>query len=196
MHAASAQLSVLRRWRARALDRGTIARRSSPGDQLASGAPFATHNLAAPLCRAIPVVGGSIEMPDRFAGSDRRTFIKRGLLAGSSLALAAAGAPTAARARGPRGARRSSPARRAPNILVVLVDHLRAPAWVPPARGSTRCSPTWPRCAASRSASNVTTPASSDCTPSRGVLLTGLYSHQTGCMMRAVTHERCVTLCV
>jgi arylsulfatase A-like enzyme len=126
-------------------------------------------------------------MPDRFIDveSDRRTFLKRGLLAGGALALSGAGAPTAAQAtrlrRGRvRGAGGSS---RAPNILVILVDQLRAPAWVP---ASLALDALLPNLAALRSESvsfegHYT--ASNDCSPSRGALLTGLYSHQTGCMI-------------
>ncbi len=125
-------------------------------------------------------------MPDRFIESDRRTFIKRGLLAGGSLALAGAGAPTAAQARRPQRRRRvhrASGARRAPNILVILVDQLRAPAWVP---ASLALDALLPNLAALRSESvsfegHYT--ASNDCSPARGTLLTGLYSHQTGCMI-------------
>jgi arylsulfatase A-like enzyme len=124
-------------------------------------------------------------MPDRFtADSDRRTFIKRGLLAGGSLALAGAGAPTAAQARRPRRARRKTRAAgRAPNILVILVDQLRAPAWVP---ASLALDTLLPNLAALRGESvsfegHYT--ASNDCSPARGTLLTGLYSHQTGCMI-------------
>ena len=131
-------------------------------------------------------------MPDRFidtdTDSDRRTFIKRGLLAGGSLALTAAGAPTPAQARARRTARRrrvhrAHPARRRPNILVVLVDQLRAPAWAP---ASLALDALLPNIAALREESvsfegHYT--ASNDCSPSRGTLLTGLYSHQTGCMI-------------
>jgi arylsulfatase A-like enzyme len=122
-------------------------------------------------------------MPDRFTDSDRRTFLKRGLLAGSSLALAGAGAPTPAQARRPRRTRRSAPARRSPNILVILVDQLRAPAWAP---ASLALDALLPNLASLRRESvsfegHYT--ASNDCSPSRGALLTGLYSHQTGCMI-------------
>ena len=127
----------------------------------------------------------SIGMP-RFieADSDRRTFIKRGLLAGGSLALAGAGVPTAAQARRPRRVRRKTgAAQRAPNILVILVDQLRAPAWVP---ASLALDALLPNLASLRRESvsfegHYT--ASNDCSPSRGALLTGLYSHQTGCMI-------------
>jgi arylsulfatase A-like enzyme len=79
-----------------------------------------------------------------------------------------------------RGAPGSS---RAPNILVILVDQLRAPAWVP---ASLALDALLPNLAALRGESvsfegHYT--ASNDCSPSRGALLTGLYSHQTGCMI-------------
>lgn len=126
-------------------------------------------------------------MPDRFidADSDRRTFIKRGLLAGGSLALAGTGVPTtSAQARRPRRVRRRRHAgRRPPNILVILVDQLRAPAWVP---ATVALDALLPNIASLRRESvsferHYT--ASNDCSPSRGALLTGLYSHQTGCMI-------------
>ena len=129
-------------------------------------------------------------MPDRFIDveSDRRTFLKRGLLAGGALALSGAGAPTAAQARRPRHQRRgrvrgAGGSSRSPNILVILVDQLRAPAWVP---ASLALDALLPNLAALRSESvsfegHYT--ASNDCSPSRGALLTGLYSHQTGCMI-------------
>jgi arylsulfatase A-like enzyme len=124
-------------------------------------------------------------MPDRFIDveSDRRTFLKRGLLAGSALALSGAGAPAAAQARRPGRARHPNAGTRAPNILVILVDQLRAPAWVP---ASLALDTLLPNLAALRRESvsfegHYT--ASNDCSPSRGALLTGLYSHQTGCMI-------------
>jgi arylsulfatase A-like enzyme len=124
-------------------------------------------------------------MSDRFLDSDRRTFIKRGLLAGGSLALAGAGKPAPAQARrtAKRKVHRSAPTSRPPNILVILVDQLRAPAWVP---ASLALDALLPNLAALRGESvnfegHYT--ASNDCSPSRGTLLTGLYSHQTGCMI-------------
>jgi arylsulfatase A-like enzyme len=112
-------------------------------------------------------------------GTDRRTFIKRGLLAGASLAAGTTGLPVPARARPTGGAQM----RRAPNLLVILVDQLRAPAWVP---ASLQLDALLPNLALLRRRSvsferHYT--ASNDCSPSRGALLTGLYSHQTGCMI-------------
>ena len=122
-------------------------------------------------------------MPDRFNDSNRRTFIKRGLLAGGSLTLAGAGAPQVAQAKRVRRIRRPGAARHSPNILVILVDQLRAPAWVP---ASLALDALLPNLASLRNESvsferHYT--ASNDCSPSRGALLTGLYSHQTGCMI-------------
>ena len=82
-----------------------------------------------------------------------------------------------------RRVHRTHPTRRRPNILVVLVDQLRAPVWVPAALALDALLP---NLAALRSRSvsferHYT--ASNDCTPARGVLLTGLYSHQTRCMI-------------
>jgi len=66
---------------------------------------------------------------------------------------------------------------------VILVDQLRAPAWVP---ASLALDALLPNLASLRNESvsferHYT--ASNDCSPSRGALLTGLYSHQTGCMI-------------
>jgi len=121
--------------------------------------------------------------------TDRRTFIKRGLLA-ASLAAAGARLPAAAQAaRGPGARRRSATtrgiagAKRAPNVLVILVDQMRAPAWVP---ASVQLDALLPNLALLRERSvsferHFT--ASNDCSPARGALLTGLYPHQTGCMI-------------
>jgi arylsulfatase A-like enzyme len=118
------------------------------------------------------------------AKSDRRTFIKRGLLAGGSLALAGAGVSTPAQARRPRGARpKTGAARGAPNILVILVDQLRAPAWVPASLALDALLGNLATLRRESVSFEGHYTASNDCSPSRGALLTGLYSHQTGCMI-------------
>ena len=104
----------------------------------------------------------------------RRTFLKRGLAAG-----AAAGTGAAIWA-----ATSSSPTRTPPNILVIVVDQLRFPQWFSPAASGAPGLP--PNLAALRAESvsferHYT--ASNDCTPARATLLTGLYTHQTGCMI-------------
>jgi arylsulfatase A-like enzyme len=73
--------------------------------------------------------------------------------------------------------------RRPPNILVILVDQMRAPTWVP---ASVALDTLLPNLASLRRESvsferHYT--ASNDCSPARGALLTGLHSHQTGCMI-------------
>jgi arylsulfatase A-like enzyme len=119
--------------------------------------------------------------------TDRRTFLKQGLLAGATLAGATTGLPLPAHVTHrhtshTRHEGRSSAAR-PPNLLVILVDQLRAPVWVPP---SLQLDALLPNLAALRREAvsferHYT--ASNDCSPARGALLTGLYSHQTGCMI-------------
>jgi arylsulfatase A-like enzyme len=142
---------------------------------------------------------------------DRRTLLKSGLLAGGALAgggaaladlmskqpavpaaaragkrsIAARDAATKARAPGASGPEQpGSPGRqRPPNILVIMVDQLRTPQWF--SAGPTAAA-LMPNLARLRSggvsfASHYT--ASNDCTPARAALLTGLHTHQTGCMI-------------
>ncbi|MFJ4653624.1 sulfatase-like hydrolase/transferase [Nocardia sp. NPDC088792] len=69
-----------------------------------------------------------------------------------------------------------------PNILVVIVDEMRTPMWFP---DRAILDTILPNIAALRDKSvsfEQHYTAANDCTPSRGVMLTGLYSHQTGCL--------------
>ncbi|HUB36254.1 MAG TPA: sulfatase-like hydrolase/transferase [Solirubrobacteraceae bacterium] len=125
---------------------------------------------------------------------DRRTFVKTGLLAGgtilggklvaSKLADATDGPPQAvsAAAAAPASALAGRPAK--PNILVIVVDQLRYPQWLP---GTVAASGGLPPNIARLGAEGVSFShhytASNDCTPARATLLTGLYNHQTGCMI-------------
>jgi arylsulfatase A-like enzyme len=117
---------------------------------------------------------------------DRRTFVKQGLLAAGALALGGGvGRSSGDAAHSGRRGRVQRPAapRRAPNVLVILVDQLRTPVWLPP--GVTPAA-TMPNLVALQSGAvnferHYT--AANDCSPSRGALLTGLYSHQTGCLI-------------
>ena len=70
-----------------------------------------------------------------------------------------------------------------PNILVILVDQMRAPCWL----GADVIDDGFPANVARLRRAGVSFvrhyTASNDCTPSRAALLTGLHTHQTGCMI-------------
>ena len=72
---------------------------------------------------------------------------------------------------------------RRPNILVIIVDQLRFPQWfvAAPGRG-VGLPPNLQRLREGRFVRRHYT-AANDCTPSRSAMLTGLYTHQTGCMI-------------
>lgn len=131
--------------------------------------------------------------PDIDSRSDRRTFIKQGLLSAGAVLLGGAAATGEAEAaqthklhkRTPRRTRgrAAGEAHRPPNILVVVVDQLRTPVWMP---ASVTPATVMPNLASLRQGavnfeSHYT--ASNDCSPARGALVTGLYSHQTGCLV-------------
>src|SRR5689334_14576320 len=96
-------------------------------------------------------------------------------LAGGGLALAGAG-----RLHAPALVGAATPP---PNILVILVDEMREHQWFPDQSILDSQLPALARLrnGAVRFAQHYT--ASNMCTPSRGVLATGLYSHQTGVML-------------
>jgi len=75
-----------------------------------------------------------------------------------------------------------SPRSAKPNILVIVVDQMRAPQWFP---DTATLGTMLPHLNSLRQRSvcfGAHYTASNMCTPSRGVLTTGLYSHQTGCL--------------
>jgi arylsulfatase A-like enzyme len=104
--------------------------------------------------------------------SNRRTFLKQGLLAAGGLAL---GWHRHGRARADRG--------RPPNILVVLVDQLRTPVWMPPAAQPAVLTPNLLALRRGAVSFERHYTAANDCTPSRGALVTGLHAQQTGCLI-------------
>jgi arylsulfatase A-like enzyme len=139
---------------------------------------------------------------------DRRTFLKGGLLAGGLLAgggaaiaelareSAAPGSPPTLppRPRHPRASQPGPPASerhatgearpgRRPNILMILVDQLRGPQWFTAAPGMAALLPNIMRLRRGGISFERHYTASNDCTPARSTLLTGLYTHQTGCMI-------------
>jgi arylsulfatase A-like enzyme len=83
----------------------------------------------------------------------------------------------------------TTPARRAPsrsaqpNILVIVVDQLRAPQWFTASPVLARMLPNISRLRSEGVSFERHYTASNDCTPARATLLTGLYTHQTGCMI-------------
>jgi arylsulfatase A-like enzyme len=140
---------------------------------------------------------------------DRRTFLKGGLLAGGMLAgggaaiaelakseRTAAPPPAPHPRRQLRGAERVGPetqqagtdaARGAPtqgpNVLVIVVDQLRAPQGFTATPAVARLLPNITRLRREGVSFERHYAASNDCTPARSTLLTGLYTHQTGCMI-------------
>jgi arylsulfatase A-like enzyme len=105
---------------------------------------------------------------------------RRGFFAGGAAAATAATAMSGATGVGKARAD-VDPDR--PNILVVLVDEMRAPMWFPDQEALDGILPNIARIRRGAVSFEQHYTAANDCTPSRGVLLTGLYSHQTGCMM-------------
>jgi arylsulfatase A-like enzyme len=122
---------------------------------------------------------------------DRRTFVKGSLAAGGLLAGAGVGIDRLADASGDsRVAARSAtasvsppPTPTQPNILVILVDQLRYPAWFSPTADGVALPPNIRRLREGGVSFAGHYTAANDCTPSRATLLTGLYTHQTGCMI-------------
>jgi arylsulfatase A-like enzyme len=132
---------------------------------------------------------------------DRRTVLKRGLIAGGLLAGAGAAIAAAAENSGngpgapadppaqPQGPTQSAggphqTSRKArPNILVIVVDQLRYPQWFSPDPGGLGLPPNLRRLRQGAVSFARHYTASNDCSPARSTLLTGLYTHQTGCMI-------------
>jgi arylsulfatase A-like enzyme len=125
---------------------------------------------------------------------DRRTFLRRGLLAGGALAAGAAGLRLSsgeadpalpqipAGAAGPVRVARAG-GRKRPNILVIVVDQLRQPRWFEAAGPMRRWLPNISSLRRDGVSFSHHYTAANDCTPSRAALVTGLYTHQTGCLI-------------
>jgi arylsulfatase A-like enzyme len=127
--------------------------------------------------------------PHQHKRVDRRTVLKHGLIAGGVLTGAGAAIAAAAETIGDKGdpptpaAASPARARKRPNILVIVVDQLRYPQWFSPDPSGVGLPPNLRRLrdGAVSFARHYT--ASNDCSPARSTLLTGLYTHQTGCMI-------------
>jgi arylsulfatase A-like enzyme len=131
--------------------------------------------------------------PEQDRKVDRRTFVKRGIATGGLLAGAGLGIARLADATEGDGesAAAASRARSAPvsvdpqhpNILVILVDQMRFPAWFSPTGDGSGLPPNLAALRQGAVSFSGHYTAANDCTPARAALLTGLYTHQTGCMI-------------
>jgi len=106
-----------------------------------------------------------------------RLIDRRTLLQGATGVLATGALPGVARAA--LAARRPPP----PNILVIMVDQLRAPRGFLTSALAARLMPNLANLRSGAVSFGAHYTAANDCTPARGTLLTGLYSHQTGCLV-------------
>jgi arylsulfatase A-like enzyme len=119
----------------------------------------------------------------------RRTFLKGGLalgglLVGAGLAMRAAAGNAGSTTSSERSSAGAAPALQgAPNILVIVVDQLRFPQWLAPPAFSAGLPPNLASLSSGAVSFGRHYTASNDCTPARSTLLTGLYTHQTGCMI-------------
>ncbi len=104
---------------------------------------------------------------------DRRSFIKRAAAAGGGLVASQALAPLAAAAK----------SQRRPNILVIIVDEMRAPQWFPSQQAIDTLLPNLARIRSRATSFENHYTAANMCVAARGTMLTGLYGHQTGCML-------------
>jgi arylsulfatase A-like enzyme len=122
---------------------------------------------------------------------DRRTFLKRGAVAGGALAGAGLGIRALAEANGnpstpkPAAPQRTAhkPVQKRPNILVIVVDQLRFPQWFSATPMGMALPPNLRRLREGAVSFTRHYTVSNDCTPSRAAMLTGLYTHQTGCLI-------------
>jgi arylsulfatase A-like enzyme len=112
-------------------------------------------------------------------GLSRRTFLRDSLGAGVALAGLSAAPAVAAKHASSHPKRRES----RPNILVIVVDELRAPRWFGAGGRVASLPPNIARLARAGVSFTRYYTASTDCTPARAALLTGLHTHQTGCMI-------------
>jgi arylsulfatase A-like enzyme len=111
---------------------------------------------------------------------DRRAFIKGAAAAGGGLLMPSALKPIATAA---------AKSQRRPNILMIVVDQLRTPQWFP---AQSQLDALLPSLAGLRNRSTSFEghyTAANMCVASRGTMLTGLYGHQTGCMLTNLTES-------
>lgn len=108
----------------------------------------------------------------------RRSFIGR-----TAATAVAASASTAVVASAGLGTARADVDPHKPNILVIIVDEMRAPQWFPPAHDLSALLPNIARIGTPGVTFDRFYTAATMCTPARATMVTGLYTHQTGCML-------------
>ena len=113
------------------------------------------------------------------ASINRRTVLTGAAVATGVTALGAGGYELLRR---PGRSESSAAGGNKPNILVIVVDQMRAPQWFPEPAKLTALLPNIARLQRNSVSFESHYTASNACTPSRGVMTTGLYSHQTGCL--------------
>jgi arylsulfatase A-like enzyme len=129
---------------------------------------------------------------------NRRTFIKTGVVASGALVGAGIGIKAVADATSDSSSPKPPPPRQPrptaiqtapavssgkPNILVIMVDQLRFPQWFSATPLGLALPPHLSRLRKGAVSFARHYTASNDCTPARSTMLTGLYTHQTGCMI-------------
>ncbi len=122
---------------------------------------------------------------------DRRTFLMRGAIAGGLIAGAGLGIKALSEADGDQNAKPAAtvdrtahkPKSNRPNILVIVVDQLRYPQWFSATPMGMALPPNLRRLRQGAVSFGHHYTASNDCSPARSAMLTGLYTHQTGCMI-------------
>ncbi len=119
---------------------------------------------------------------------DRRTLLKGGLAAGGLL-VGGFGIKALADETRQQQQHRPAPARTGPryrrekpNILLIVVDQMRYPQWLSPSPAA-QLPPNIQALRTGAVSFGHHYTASNDCTPSRAALVTGLHTHQTGCMI-------------
>ncbi|HEX2704063.1 MAG TPA: sulfatase-like hydrolase/transferase [Solirubrobacteraceae bacterium] len=122
---------------------------------------------------------------------DRRGFLRRGVRAGGALLGSAAGLDALSAQASPTGGApvpaAPSVAGPPPNILVIVVDQMRYPRWFGGGGPAVTFSPNIGRLRRGGVSFARHQTASNDCSPARSTLLTGLHTHQTGCMITGVS---------
>lgn len=131
------------------------------------------------------IAGGGMAIADIFSPQRRPDRVRQAGAAaidGSSHGTTTPGPSAATQATRVEQASATATARR-PNILVVMVDQLRTPQWFATGAAGAALMPNLTRLRRGGVYFDSHYTASNDCTPARSALVTGLYTHQTGCMV-------------